>query len=147
MDQNLRDLIAIRQLEATQKLVEQAQQGQIGRLKCPICGGGVEDNDEKCKHCAANLSRVHCLSCMLGEEENFAQQVEIQAKLSEEEKTKRYRSHVEWNKRCDWFCMIGGSVVVAAAIGYGKIAALDSLILGCLVAHLIRFFGRDKWHG
>jgi hypothetical protein len=147
MDQNLRDLIAIRQLEATQKLVEQAQQRQIGRLKCPFCGGGVEKNYEKCKNCAANLSWVKGLPCKPGEEENFTQQVEIQAKIFEEEKTKRYQSNLEWNKRYAWFSMIVGVVVAAAAIGYIDATPLGALVLGGFTALLIRFVGREKWHG
>ena len=67
MDQNLRDLMALQQLQATQKLA------QAKGKPCPYCGGDAIPNYQRCKNCASPLSWVDGHPCKPGEERMLAQ--------------------------------------------------------------------------
>lgn len=79
MDQNIRDLIAIRQAEATQKIAQQTAPST--GPQCPYCGGIAARNYERCKNCASPISWVEGRPCKPGGEDQLANQIKQEKKV------------------------------------------------------------------
>jgi len=95
MDENFRDLIAIQQLHATQKLAQQVAQSNSKGKPCPYCGGDAIPNYERCKNCASPLSWVEDHPCKPGEEKRLTQSL-AEARVLKEAQEKRLRKKTKW---------------------------------------------------
>lgn len=100
MDQHLRDLIAIQQLEAAQKIAQ--QMAPSNGPKCPYCGGIVEPNYERCKNCAGQLSWVEGCPCKPGGEAALAKTInEAKKRAAVRQKEENKKSERRWKAGCN----------------------------------------------
>jgi hypothetical protein len=137
MDDNLRNLIALQQLQTTQQLVKQT--APPTGPKCPYCGGYPEPNYERCKNCASTLSWVQGRPCKPGEEGRTLMAIEADKKEYKQQKEREQKEKQENEIIQLWISIVVGAIV-ALVFGFSGdwgrgicIGALTALIMFLLM--------------
>jgi hypothetical protein len=81
-----------------------AEQDQEKRLpQCPVCGGRLEGQFRKCKHCTSDLVWLEGVPCEPGKEAELLARLEVQRKQEAKRKVDREASRRKCS-RCESLC-------------------------------------------